>query len=136
MWRTDMEDGGFPISRRNPVLCFLEDSDIKYAYNRFNLSRILNGGGVKKAIGVWPGKKNTDVFILSVETYKEIPTPPEEHEEIDSSPEVVVKLGKDGMIRGIAYLNQRTDKETVTQDPKVYSYIKAAGIPHRVINAP
>lgn len=137
MWRTDLEESGFPISRRNPVLCFMDgdDRDIRCAYSRCQLSRVLKENPVTKMVGVWPGKKNTDVFILNVESYKNIPTPPEEHEEIDSSPEVVVKLGKGGDLRGIAYFNQELNQEVVTQDSEVYDYIKAAGVQHRVIYA-
>lgn len=135
MWRSDFTESNFPITRRNPVIAYIKGNDAKIAYNRFQLKGILQNHEVYCLIGVWPGKKNTDLFILDPNKYKDIPTPPEQHQEIDSSPEIVVKISKGGTVRGIAYLNQKTDEQVLTQEAEIYDYIKSVGIQHRVIYA-
>lgn len=135
MWRSDFTEGNFPITRRNPIIAYIKENDAKVAYNRFQLRSILQSNKVHCLFGVWPGKKNTDLFVLDPTKYKDIPTPPEKHQEIDSSPEVVVKLDKDGFVRGIAYHNQQTDEHVLTQEAQIYDYVKSVGIKHRIIYA-
>ena len=128
----DFETGGFPISRRSPVICMISDGSVKAVYNRFDLKNIINSSTNLSCIGVWPGKKNTDCFILDPDAYKNL-APPEIHKDIDSAEDIKIFINSDGYFMKISYVpgafsSDRTPHES--EDINLCSYIKAAGLKH------
>lgn len=133
MIRNDYKDGGFPISRRNPVVGVSQDGQVHVAYNRYDLKQML-GRNIISICGVWPGNKNSDVFPLDHICYREnLPVPPEQDKEIDSSPEIVVKVTKEQEFRGVAYYNVASGEKTLSTNPSVYEYLKKAPLSPRII---
>ena len=134
MIRNDFQNSGFPVNRRNPVIGYKDDGTVKVAYNRYDLRQMVVTNNIVGLVGIWTGAKNSDVFPLDIKDYSGVPVPPEEDKEIDSSPEVVVKLSKGGEFRGVAYLNIASEEKTLSKNEAVYSYLKKTGMTHRVIN--
>lgn len=132
MIKHDFETGGFPINRRAPILCLTGDGNIFIVYNRFDLRIALNRGPIVKMLGFWPGKYDTDCFVLKPEAYMEVPAPPADHADIDSAEEVAVIYDQDEKFVRLWY---RDNKNKITESLclELLTYIKVAGIKHRVI---
>jgi len=125
----DFLSGGFPITRRTPVICSFADGTVEVVYNRYALKEVTERI-VKKStcLGVWPGKKNTDCFLINPEKYCE-KVPPKEHADIDSAVEIKIVRDEDGIFQGIEYqpgpfaLNQAS---IISTDKELFEYIKYA----------
>ena len=131
MIRRDFEHGRFPICRRAPVICFFEKG-LRIVYNRYDLHDFLNKQGLDcRCIGIWPGKKSTDCFVLNSKSYSIIDIPPEEHKEIDSAENICVKLASNGTFEEITYtpgtsVEDRTP--VLSKDKSLFEYLKKTGL--------
>jgi hypothetical protein len=127
----DFEYGRFPICRRAPVICFFEKG-LRIVYNRYDLHDFLNKNGLAcRCIGVWPGKKSTDCFVLNPKSYSLIDIPPEMSKEIDSAEGIIVKLSSDGNFEDLTYtpgtfVEDRTP--ILSKDGKLFEYVKKSGL--------
>ena len=127
----DFEHGKFPVCRRAPVICFFEKG-LRIVYNRYDLHDFLNKHGlICRCIGVWPGKRSTDCFILNPKSYSLTDIPPEEHKEIDSAEAITVKLSSAGALEELIYIpgafvEDRTP--ILSKDGKLFEYIKKSGL--------
>jgi hypothetical protein len=130
----DFKTGGFPISANVPVLCIDEKYALHVAYNRVDLAKILKGNDIKCCYGVWPGKKNTDCFILDIESYAKMPAPPEAHKEIDVAEQVTLYLDEDNNFSKIAYRTTKGDFQIVSRDPALLDYIKKMGLKYITVS--
>jgi len=133
MIKRDFETGGFPINRRSPVLCLTGEGNIYVVYNRFDLRVALHRATIVKMLGVWPGKRNTDCYVLNPSAYMDVPIPPAGHADIDSAADVVVINDKDEHFIRLLYRDDVTKFEAVeSRSSELLEYIKVAGIKHRV----
>jgi len=127
----DFEHGKFPICRRAPVICYFENG-LRIVYNRYDLRNFLEKHGtVCRCVGVWPGKKSTDCFILSPKSYSTINTPPEMHKEIDSAETISIKLDSEGAFEQLTYIpgsfvEDRTP--ILSKDQNLFNYVKKSGL--------
>jgi len=127
---SDFKRGGFPLTRRSPVICTLPDGTVKVAYNRFELSQIIKVNKILSCIGMWPGKKNTDCFSLDPNHYMD--APPERFKEIDNATEIKAYFysgkpqGKS--LKKITYILDGINFET--DDEKLMDYIRKVGLKH------
>jgi len=133
----DFEKLGFPISKRAPVLCFGTDGKVYVAYNRYSLRLVMQKIEIVKSIGVWPGRKNTDCFVLDPAAYKTTPVPPAENADIDSADDVTVFYGPDDQFLRVAYKEDPIDHSEsvcISTKAELLTYIEQAGIKHKVIH--
>jgi hypothetical protein len=135
--RKDFETGGFPISRRCPVFCLSDAGELFIAYNRFTLGITLRIRTIKKCVGIWPGKRNTDCFPLRVSCYNAIPVPPKEHQLIDDSPEIKVIYETGGIsFKRISYVSEDLKGNQIkveSTDEKLKDYIIKSGLQYKVL---
>jgi len=128
----DFESGGFPITKRSPVICTLPNGSVKVAYNRFDLKKIITINKLISCVGMWPGKKNTDCFILDPEAYTI--APPERYKDIDSATDLKVYLDPDGAFMKITYIIN--DLVTVESDDKeLLEYVRKVKLKHQNLYA-
>jgi len=127
----DYLTGGFPITRRTPVICAFENGTVAVAYNRYRLKEITEKTLLKcKCLGVWPGKRFTDCFLIDPKCYCE-KIPPRIHADIDSALEIKVISDKDGNFEGIEYKPgpfANTEATIVSKDVELLNYLKYAGL--------
>lgn len=138
MIRNDYFTGSFPISRRVPVIC-THGTEVKISYNNYDLKQVLSvyrTQGVDKEItcfGVWPGKINTDIFLLDQNYYGYI-APPEIHKDIDSAKEITVRqVG--GVFSELEYIPGSISPDQtpiISKDPLLFSYVSKAGLRYKV----
>lgn len=131
MIRHDFKYGGFPINRTCPVLCFADGLHV--AYNHEDLHRIIQDHDNIQCYGVWPGKWDTDVFILYPDAYKNY-KPPKGHEKIVNGKDIIIYRKKELGILKITYTlwDEQGDPYLVeTKDPSLYVYIISARLHHR-----
>lgn len=142
MIRKDYEHGGFPINKRNPVLCFFpgdasHSPAVFIAYDRSTLKAILTSKTIVKCLGIWPGKMNTDCFPLNVEDYKDIPTPPSLNRDIDNATSIVLTYSKKQKLSEVRYSIPKEEGdgfvEIVSKDPDLEEYVTKAGLKHNSI---
>jgi hypothetical protein len=137
MIRKDFETGGFPINRRCPVLCLSDAGELFIAYNRFTLGITLRVKTIKKCVGIWPGKRNTDCFPLKISCYKAIPLPPKEHQLIDDSTNIKIIYETDGMVfKCVSYISEDlkgNQIEIKSNDEKLKDYIIKSGLQYKVL---
>jgi hypothetical protein len=98
------------------------------AYDRLTLKNILETYNVSKCIGVWPGKLETDCFILLPEYYKKI-TPPEDHRDIDSAQNIEVYYNGN-KFQYLTYIFE--DKNIKSQDENLLKYMQSVGLRYKV----
>jgi hypothetical protein len=129
MFRKDFETGRFPISKRSPVIGYGK-SGITVAYNRSDLGKMA---GIPEIVlvGIWPGKKNTDLFHLNAEAYKRDWYVPRGHEDIDSAESIVITYNGPNSVDYITY-HFPEQIPIICKDPALAIYIKEAGIRHTV----
>ncbi len=121
----DFEKGGFPITKRSPVICTLPDGTVKVAYNRYDLMKVVKNK-VLSCVGVWPGKKNTDCFTLKPDHYMD--APPERFKEIDNASKIKSFFDPDGKFMEITYT---LDNITYgAKDEDLMDYIRKVGLKH------
>jgi hypothetical protein len=127
MIRKDFEDGGFPINNRAPVVCITGEGLVFISYNSFNLKKVMDqkGSEIKKLLGIWPGKNNTDFFILNPEKYGKI-APPEEHADIDNAVTILIEYGGDNTFSSVLY-SFSTGPAIMSRDPALEKFLKEAG---------
>ena len=127
MIRKDFEDGGFPLNNRAPVMCVTVDGLVLLAYNNYDLKRVLDTKGlqIRKLLGIWPGKRNTDVFVLKPECYGKI-APPKEHKEIDNAETVVIEYAKNSVFSAVLYALYQGPIIS-SKDQALEKYLKVAG---------
>lgn len=131
----DFEKGGFPICKRAPALCYSSEGKIYVAYNRYTLHMILNSGNIVKMVGVWPGKKNTDIYVMNIDTYKGIPIPPAEYADIDSAEEVTLYYNAHNDPIALTFRSDPSDSfVTRLNDPNLCRYVVKAGIKHKMVH--
>ena len=126
----DLRSGGFPVSRRAPIICVSNKGEISVVYNRYDLNNTKKLIEIKYCMGVQPGRKNTDCFILDPESYTKI-TPPEEFRDIDSAENIEVQKSFENKLKQINYTpGPHSDDKTpiISKDQKLYDYIKFAGL--------
>lgn len=124
----DFKLGGFPITKRSPVICTLEDKQVLVAYNRYDLKNIITNHYVISCVGVWPGKKNSDCFILDPEAY--IIAPPERYKDIDNATDIKVYFDSNGLFMKITYIIN--DTVTVeSDDKKLLEYTRKVKLKHQ-----
>lgn len=136
MISNDFVDGGFPVSKRAPIICFKVIDGVAYTklcYNRFDLAIEVNKPGFISCLGVWPGKKTTDGFVINPEAYTKV-LPPEEHKDIDSANEIIVMLHDDKVFSRIIYTIPYTQASVECFDEKLYHYVKTIGLQITVKN--
>ena len=135
MIRYNFEQGNFPISRRSPVICIFERI-LKVVYNRFDLKKAINLPDIRICLGIWPGKKNTDCFVLNPEAYLNSVVPPEEHKDIDSAEKITIMSDLQKKFIKIIYIPGNFDNNKVpieSKDMKLFDYIKNTGLKHETI---
>lgn len=125
----DFETGGFPINSRSPVLCISPTGGIQVAYNHYDLKKILLKGSITSCIGVWPGRKSTDCFILSVDSYKSIEVPPEANKGIVNAEQITVHFHQ-GIFFDIEYNEVGGERVITSNDPALFNYITKMGLKH------
>lgn len=122
----DFLNGGFPISRTAPVLCVNDHGNVFVAYSHSDLNKILHGGNnITRCLGMWPGKKSTDCFVMDPTKYG-LHTPPDLHRDIDSAIDVEVFLDPGGNLKRVEYTPgpHAADRTRVeSKDPNLYEYI-------------
>lgn len=127
----DYLTGGFPITRRTPVICCFEDGSVVVVYNRYKLKEVTDRIVLKcKCLGVWPGKRFTDCFLIDPEYYCE-KVPPIIHADIDSAQEIKVVSDDEGNFEGIEYKPgpfANTEAIIVSKDVQLLIYIRYAGL--------
>jgi hypothetical protein len=112
-----------------PVFCFTEQGELYAAYDRFSLKAVLDNKKIKKCVGVWPGKHETDCFPLNPENYRI--APPEEFRSIDNAKSIQVFYGKGQVFLRIVYTSEdgKGIKNTyTTEDKKLLDYIAKIGL--------
>lgn len=127
MIRNDFWTGGFPINRRLPVLCFSESGEVFVAYNNFTLKRILSEKPIKKAVGIWPGKHDTDCFPIDPEC--EIHAPPKEYVDIDSAEDLEI-IYISNVFDHISY--KLKEINYTSKDESLLDYLKKNGRKYKV----
>lgn len=130
MIRDDFIEGGFPISRTRPVLCWDNNGKLYPAYNNWTLKMIFSNTKVIKCIGIWPGKKYTDFFKLSVGHYGRL-FPPKEYQNIDSANDICIKEGDEFEI--IFKDPDNPDVEISSKNKELKDYIIAAGLKYKMV---
>ena len=133
MIRNEYLNGGFPINKRNPVMCFLPNGDIYVAYDRWGLKQVIDANPNLKCVGVWPGKHNTDCFRLDKEFYKV--APPVMNRDIDDATEISVSFSEN-QFEEITYKTTGLNNEDFTilsKDPELYLYISKIGLQHKSV---
>ena len=133
----DFEQGGFPICKRAPVLCWSGEGRVFVAYNRLTLRTILNGiEGIQKVVGVWPGKTNTDIFVMNIKDYKDIPYPDNPDDaDIDSAEEITVYYDSDGYFLHLVYRFSGETYDHKSTEERLHEYVIHAGLKHKSITA-
>lgn len=121
----DFEEGRFPLTRRSPAICTLADGTVKVAYNRYDLAQIILKEEVLSCVGMWPGKKNTDIFILDPSAYTI--APPEKHKEIDSASEIILYYDPNGDFIKLSY-KLSDDVDIISDEHKLLEYVKTVGL--------
>jgi hypothetical protein len=124
----DFFEGGFPIGLLSPVICIRQDHPPYMAYNRTDLVEVLKLGHTIICLGVWPGKKSTDCFILDPEAYSKTPLPPATHKKIDNADYIHVQMDKDQKFVEMSYRVKDTDYMIKSQDIALFDYIKRSGL--------
>ena len=139
MIRNDSYRGGFPISRRVPVIC-THETNIQVAYNNYDLKQILDSYRLQKieneitCFGVWPGKVNTDLFLLDQNYYGYL-SPPEIHKDIDSALSITVTMSA-GKFKELEYIpgSSWADSTPIkSNDPLLFDYISKIGLKYKTI---
>lgn len=127
MIRNDFITGGFPVCLRAPIICILANSQLKIAYNRFDLKEISSKNKIELCFGVWPGKKTTDCFLIDPKAYTSH-CPPERHKNIDSAENIIVQKDTEGNFIGISYLPFGETTWIVSYEPLLFDYIRLNGL--------
>lgn len=134
----DFLTGGFPITRRTPVICSFADGSVEVAYNRYTLKKVTMRTEKSVCLGVWPGKKNTDCFLIDPKYYCE-KVPSEKHANIDSAAEIKVIKDEEGVFQGVEYIPGAfalDQTPVVSREKELWEYIKYARLKYkRVIGA-
>jgi hypothetical protein len=126
MVRKDFEDGGFPINNRAPVLCITDEGAVFLVYNNYDLKELLEKKlGIKKLLGVWPGKRMTDLFVLNPGKYGKN-APPVEHKEIDNAEKVIIAYNKQDIFLSVIY-TLPGGSPIISKDPLLGAYLKSSG---------
>jgi len=141
MFRNDFATGQFPISKRCPVIGFHHHGKrstpgfpVSVVYNHKNLREMAIDGlyGKITMVGIWPGKRNTDLFYLNPDYYKDISIPPEGHEDIDSADAIIISYSAPNVFDHVTYqFSEQTP--IICKDPSIVNYIKESGIRHTVV---
>jgi hypothetical protein len=134
MIRKDFYDSGFPLCRRAPIICVDDKGDIYPVYNGYDLKLVIDNKKVLKMIGIWPGKMNTDVFVLNPETYGKY-APPEEYKEIDSAEDVTIRIDLAGETVCVEYVPGPHEKDRtliVSRNKDLINYLKNAQKSYKV----
>jgi hypothetical protein len=127
----DFYTGGFPIRNTAPVLCFSKDGEVSVAYDSSSLSHLISSKEIYQIIGVWPGKKNTDCFLLSKEHYGNL-KPPKGHELVDQAKKIVLIYVK-GIFSKVVYSVEGKEGIFDSGDKALADYIITAGLQHKVV---
>jgi hypothetical protein len=124
----DFEKGCFPVCAKAPVLCIDAGYNLHVADNRFVFVSILKMHDITGCYGVWPGKKNSDCFILDPKAYAGIAVPPEINKEIDSAERIILCLDSDHNFSKISYVMRDSDVMIDSRDKSLYDYVKKTGL--------
>ena len=125
----DFEKGGFPLNKRCPVFCSTEHGELYVAYDRFSLKAIIDNKKIKKCVGVWPGKHETDCFLLIPDNYRV--APPIDHREIDNATSIKIFYGKGQTFHRVEYIiedNQGVKNNFTTENKDLLDYITRIGL--------
>lgn len=133
MIRNDFQNGGFPINRHCPVLCYSSENRLFIAYDNYTFKTILNSVAVKKCVGVWPGKRDTDVFRLNPDNYANMIVPPAKLRNIDHAEEITVleKNGKFIKVEWLIYNDPGVLFKQTSNNKDLHDYIIRAGRKHK-----
>lgn len=148
MIRKDFYEGGFPISHRSPVICTdvspRIEKEISLAgiprtivcYNRFDLKKVIEDWSPDiECIGIWPGKKTTDGFILNPDVYRKF-IPVEMHKDIDSADSITIIFFSDNSFSRILYTPgafANSQIPVMSQDRALYDYVINAGLKFKAV---
>ena len=124
MIRKEFKDGGFPLNRRSPVICYLSDGEMRIAYNHSQLKDIIDNEDVRTCAGIWPGKKTTDGFELNPKAYNKFSLP-EKYKDLDSALQVTVFF-EGGDFDRIEYTpgpHEEDQRLHMTRNKEVYQYL-------------
>lgn len=131
MVRKDYEKGGFLINRVRPALCYTKEGRLFIAYDNFTLKTIFSAHDIVKCVGAWPGKRDTDIFVLDPAHYKDTPAPPEKYKDIDQAQQIILMVNKNGEFQEVVWTTL-DEGEKSTEDRYLYDYIIKSGRPHEV----
>lgn len=133
MVKKDFETGGFPINNRNPVICLTNESKILIAYNRYKLHYILKYYNVIKCFGIWPGKTNTDIYVLDKNAYGNfVPVPPKEYSDIDNCSEITIVCEKTGSFKEVRFRIPEQTEMSRSDSIELANYIVYTGLKHSI----
>jgi len=137
MIRRDFENGGFPVNKKNPIICFTDKGMMHVVYTNFELKYLCEHRNIVKAIGIWTGKYSSDCFPLNIKEYPLI-SPPAEFQDIDHAEKIKVEFNK-GCLKAIAYIYRKNEDDVITRHSHdsfytkdLWEYIKKTGKNHEV----
>lgn len=108
-------------------MCVSEKNEVFVAYNNFTFKKILNEKTIIKAIGIWPGKFDTDCFPIDPKC--EIYAPPAEYKDIDSVENLEI-IYVSNAFDHISY--ELNGVNYTSKDQLLLDYIKKSGRSHKV----
>jgi len=132
----DFLNGGFPISRTSPVLCVNDHGNVFLAYSHADLRAVLHGGNnITRCLGVWPGKKTTDCFVMDPTKYG-LYSPPDLHRDIDSAVDIEVFVDRENNFIRLEYTPgpHATDRtRVVSKDQLLFDYVGKVNLRRKVV---
>jgi hypothetical protein len=87
-------------------------------------------------VGIWPGRFTTDCFPLKIECYINLSVPPQEHREIDDSPEIKVIYERPSKFRRVSYVKENFDGnkiDVVSEDECLKNYVIGVGLKYTTL---
>ena len=127
MIRKEFKDGGYPLTRKTPIICIGEDKDY-IAGNVLELFEIISNHKILRCYGVWPGKLNTDFFEIDPQKYTEL-IPPKEYADVDSAKYIKIFM-KNTKPVSILYIFR--SKGVVSSDESLINYVMKKGLRYTV----
>jgi len=129
MVRKEFIQGGFPVNRRAPIIGLTSDNELHIFYSHYDLHKLAQTKEISKCIGIWPGKKNTDCFILDPKVYSKY-SPSVIHKDIDSAEEINVFFSGSDFDRIEYKPGPFAENRTtiISRDKKLYQYLNNIGV--------
>jgi hypothetical protein len=135
MIRNDFLGGGFPICRRCPIICLFDSAEFISVYNNYDLHKVKSSHTIKKMLGIWPGNKDTDIFMLDPEFYGEV-FPPMAYKDIDSASDIKIFYKSAELFDRIEYVPgfHVENREKITSNNKdLLNYLRAVRLKNTLV---